>query len=159
MIPDYLHLTGKQWIGGSDDCYGIIQHYYDDSFGIKLTNYARPDYWWNKGLDLYRDNFRAEGFSVVDIELHEMWIGDLILVCVGSEVPCHAGVYVDQGKILHHYRHRLSEVVPPRGIWRTARSCIIRHKDVPELREEGKPLDLMSLMPKRFRDAAATASS
>jgi cell wall-associated NlpC family hydrolase len=151
------HLVGIPFEHGKDDCYEILRKFFKDNFSLELTNYARPEFWWRHGLNLYMDNFHAEGFRVADISLSDVRIGDVFLMAIQSEMPCHAAVYVGDGCILHHYYGRLSTVEAYRGIWRDTTTAIIRHKDVPKVVEAAKTVDLMSLLPqnrqRKYREA------
>jgi len=151
-VIKYEHLLGIPFEHGVDDCYEIVRRFYKDNFDIELTAYARPDDWWNNGLNLYLDNFRAEGFETVDIPIHQARPADVFLVCVRTSIPCHSGIYLGQGKILHHFIGRRSEVVTASGLWRNGLSCIVRHKDVPDLSRTTRPtLDLMDYLPPHKR--------
>ena len=126
----YRHLLGVPFVHGSSDCYEIIRRFYQDNFSIKLRPYARADGWWDAGLNLYMDNFEAEGFRTVDIQPHQAQPADIFLTAIPSGVANHAGIYLGNGEILHHYIGRLSEVVKVKGVWRNNLCAIIRHKDV-----------------------------
>jgi cell wall-associated NlpC family hydrolase len=147
----YEELVGIAFDHGKDDCYGIIRRFYDINYGIQLTNYARPDSWWEHGLDLYTQNFAAEGFRVQDIDLSQVKIGDLFLIAIGSFKATHAAIYVGDGMILHHFYGRLSTVEAYRGVWRNKTIAIIRHKDVVAETETEKTVDLMTLLPENRR--------
>lgn len=140
------HLLGREFVHGKTDCYDMVRSFYRDNFGLELTNYARPDFWWKQGLNLYADNFAKEGFRVVDAAPHQAQLADVFLTAVQSSgVPNHAGIYLGQGRILHHFPGRFSEVVPLRGIWRDSLCAIIRHKDV-SVSEPVEQIDIMDLI-------------
>ena len=122
----YGHLLGLEFRHGSRDCYEIIRDFYRDNFGIRLRSYARPDLWWEQGLDLYQSHYTEEGFSVVD----RPEIGDVILMAVNSEVPNHGAVYLGNNKILHHFMNRRSEECMYKGLWKNTTCVILHHKDV-----------------------------
>lgn len=122
---------GKDFIHGTQDCYALIRDFYQVAFNIKLTNYARPDYWWNYNMDLYSDLFFREGFRTVEIARpRDLQYGDIILMAIKSTQPCHAGIYVDDGKILHHFYGRKSSIELYKSLWYNATTSVIRHKDV-----------------------------
>lgn len=153
---DYQHLLGLEFEQGRNDCYEIVRRLFKDNLNIELTPYARPTDWWIYGLDLYMDNFMREGFSVVDIPLHELRPYDSFLVSIPDtrckvNVINHAAVYVGEGKILHHLVNRRSEVCLYGGIVKRYTSCIVRHKDVPQIEIPTKSIDLMTLLPEDKR--------
>lgn len=99
-----LPYVGRQFNHGLVDCYTLIRDYYIRELGIKFPNYYRKDDWWEKGENLYVDNFVKNGFAVVDdLKKH-----DLILFAIRSRVCNHAGVFVGDGLMLHHLYGRLS---------------------------------------------------
>jgi cell wall-associated NlpC family hydrolase len=121
---------GKDFKHGTVDCFSIIRDFYKKAFNIKLRNYARPNSWWNEGLNLYVDNVFKEGFKPLDCHPNDYKYGDVIFMAIRSKVPCHAAVYLGQGKILHHFYGRKSNVELYKGLWQNATTGVYRHKDV-----------------------------
>ena len=125
--------TGIDFHHGSTDCYGLVRRVYSEVFKINLTDYARPDNWWEHEdlYNLYMDNFEAEGFRLVDSDLIRNWeMGDIILMAIKSTVPNHAGIYLGNGKILHHFYGRKSTIENYCRIWKNTTTGVIRHKDL-----------------------------
>jgi cell wall-associated NlpC family hydrolase len=128
----------KQYIGidfihGSQDCYGLIRKVYMELFGITLTDYARPDNWWEheETISMYTDNFEKEGFRYVESDLIRDWeVGDIILMAIKSTLPCHGAIYLGNGKILHHFYGRKSCIENYCRIWKNTTTGVIRHKDL-----------------------------
>lgn len=155
MDLKYEHLIGRQFIHGQQDCYTILQDMFWDNVQIKLTNYARPDDWWiNEDFDLYNDNFRKEGFKDLGhIDFREFRPLDVFLICIPDprastrNVINHCAVYIGDSKIIHHRLGKLSQVRQYDGAMRNGTSRILRHKDVPDLRDltqhEVNLLDMM----------------
>lgn len=140
----------RQYVGidfqhGDTDCYGLIRRVYSEVFNISLTNYARPDNWWDHDdvYNLYMDNYANEGFSLVDIyRIQDMEVGDVILMAIQSSVPCHAGIYIGNNKILHHFYGRKSCIENYCRIWKNTTTGIIRHRDL----KIEKPTEKMELI-------------
>lgn len=148
MSLDATKLLGRVYVEGSDDCYGIVRAAYLEFYNITLTDYARPTSWWDQGLNLYMDNFFAEGFRVVDEPIQKIRDGDVLLCAVGSEVANHAGVFVGGPKpILHHAIGRVSELHPFSGIFRNCVCAHLRHKDVHEVVTKRPTVSLMDVLP------------
>lgn len=122
------HLLGRTFIHGSQDCYGVLRDFFKDNFDLPLVDFGRPDDWWEHGLNLYMENFRSQGFESIDIAPHQAQPADVLLVSFKSVVANHAGVMLEDGRILHHMMGRLSEAVPLRGIWRNNVCAIVRNK-------------------------------
>lgn len=122
---------GIDSLHGTDDCYGLIRKFYQVAFGIELTNYARPDFWWEGDLNLYNRFVRREGFEVVEAQNPRDWqYGDLIFMSIKSVEPCHAAIYLGDGKILHHFYGRKSSIELYKGIWHNTTVGVYRHRDV-----------------------------
>ncbi|MBM5459215.1 phage tail protein [Pseudomonas sp. P66] len=135
-------LVGRPFHHGVLDCYTLVRDYYQRELGITLPNFERADGWWEKGQDLYVDNFEGAGFYPVDpADLHQ---GDLIVMQVRSEKANHAGIYLADGclktepshypvpgGILHHLYGRDSKRDVFGGFWREAARFYMRHKESP----------------------------
>lgn len=151
------HLIGIPFEHGKDDCYEMLRRFYKDNYGIELRDYARPDNWWEVGLNLYSDNYAAEGFQVVDVGLREVRVGDVFLMAVRSSVANHCAIYVGDGLILHHFFGRRSCIEHYKGLWRNTTTAIIRHRAVVARPDEEKTVDLMTLLPANKRKIAQEA--
>lgn len=121
-------IIGRNFVHGVTDCYslvrdifrlgktklaeqGILEWPYDP---IELDEFPREVDWWDKGGNLYSENFKAQGF--VEIPFSEAKIGDCFLLKLRSEKYNHAGVLINDGLIIHHLAQRLSRREPA-GIW------------------------------------------
>lgn len=133
---------GRPFNHGVVDCYAMIRDFYQVTFDIPLTNYARPDVWWYSGLNLYEENILKEGFKLVDIPLKELQYGDVILMAIKTKIPCHAAIYIGEGKILHHFYGRLSSIENLKGLWHNSITGIYRHREV-KIDQETLVMDLM----------------
>ncbi|WP_237140977.1 C40 family peptidase [Pseudomonas putida] len=133
-------LVGRPFHHGVLDCYTLVRDYYQRELGILLPDYEREDGWWDKGQDLYADNFEAAGFYPVDP--NELRQGDLIVMQVRSEKANHAGVYLADGRlktepehhpvpggILHHLYGRDSKRDVFGGYWRESARLYLRHRE------------------------------
>lgn len=120
----------RHFVLGVSDCWTIIADFYQREYGMTLTNYSVPDQWWNDGKNLYMDNWQKEGF--IDIGDAEPVRGDVIIMQVRADVPNHGGVYLGDGKMLHHMFGRKSKIVNYDEYYRTSTKLIVRHKDEPQ---------------------------
>lgn len=122
---------GIDFIHGINDCYSLVRNFYKICFDIELTNYARPDDWWHHGLNLYEDFIKKEGFSLIDFDkLKNLQYGDVILMAIATEMPCHAAIYLGNGMILHHFYGRKSSIELYKGIWYNTTVSVYRRPDV-----------------------------
>ena len=122
---------GIDFVHGINDCYSLVRNFYRVCFAIDLTNYARPDEWWHQGLDLYSDFIKKEGFSLIDFaNLRNLQYGDIILMAIKTEKPCHAAIYIGDGMILHHFYGRKSSIELYKGLWLNTTVAVYRRPDV-----------------------------
>lgn len=119
-------LVGRRFVHGVHDCYALIRDWYAQERGITLSNPYREDEWWEKGGDMYYDNYEAEGFVEAK---GPMQVGDVILMQVRSPVANHAGVYIGDGLFLHHMYGRLSTRDVYGGYWAEVTVKIIRRAE------------------------------
>ena len=122
-------LVGCQFSHGVNDCYSLIRRYYQRTLGIVLPDYERRDDWWHGDEDLYRDNFAAAGFSV--IEESALRPHDVILMQLCAPKTNHGAVYLGDSLILHHPMNRLSGRDPYGGFWQKISTHWLRHKEAP----------------------------
>jgi len=120
-------LYGREYIHGVMDCYSFVRDFYQQEFGIVLTNYAREDNWWHKGQNLYSDNYEGEGFRKIPIS--EVEYGDLLVMTLGCSVPNHGAIYVGNNKVAHHATNRLSCIDIYGSFLRDRTAYVLRHKE------------------------------
>lgn len=118
-------LIGRPFVHGVLDCYSLIRDFYLRERGIALPDYARDDRWWEKGGDLYRENFAGAGF--VEIDERELQHGDVILMQAASRVTNHGGIYLDGNHLLQHVMGRLSSRDVWGGAWRKSATHFLRY--------------------------------
>lgn len=149
----YKHLIGKPFILGTNDCYSIARDIFHENTPLRLPNYARPTDFWLVNISLYMDNFKKEGFKVIDVAPEDLQPLDVFLIALPDQrqdnsqtITGHCAVYVGEGRIVHHLMGRLSEEMVYRGSMRQWTTCVIRHPDVPKLIPKRTDLNLMERM-------------
>lgn len=130
MTLRYSHLLGHQFLFGTRDCFSLLRDFYIDNFDIVMPNYARPNEFWKYGMDMYRDRYVRCGFAPLDCHPSEYRPGDVVLMAIRSSTSNHAGVLVENGKMIHHMPGKFSEEVTYGGLWRNTTSAVLRHRDV-----------------------------
>lgn len=120
-------LYGREWVHGVQDCYTFIQDFYEQELDIVLPNFPRIENWWDKGFNLYEDNFEKAGFSPINFEKLEY--GDMIVMCIGTHIANHGGIYVGGNKVAHHLTGRLSSVDVYGNYLRERTLYTMRHKE------------------------------
>lgn len=92
-------LVGRNYYHGWQDCYSIVQDFYQREMGITLPNFERTDLWWEdkSHASLYLENFAKAGF----VEVDNLRYGDVLLCRVGrTEHVNHAVIYLaDNGNL------------------------------------------------------------
>lgn len=124
-------LVGRTFTHGVLDCYTLVKDYYARELLIDLPEFERRDNWWNTGQDLYMENFEKAGFvrATGPIRLH-----DVIIMQVRAAKPNHAGVYIGDGRILHHQGGRLSSRDVYTGYFQELTRIVVRHKELCDAR-------------------------
>ena len=118
---------GRVWSHGVVDCYSLIRDWYSRERGVILPNFHRADNWWNKGQNLYVDNFAKVGFYRIDES--QLRPGDALLMQIQSNVANHAAIYLDGDIILHHLHGRLSGREVYGGYYKKHTTHILRYGD------------------------------
>lgn len=121
-----LEYIGREFNHGVVDCYTLVRDYYKREFDIELTDYHRDDKWWEKGQNLYVDNFEKEGFKEIPQESLEP--GDLIFMNLEAEVANHAAIYLGDMVLLHHVHGRLSSRDVYGGYYHKTTAKCLRHE-------------------------------
>ncbi len=101
-----LPYVGREFVFGVVDCYSLCRDWYAREWGLQLKDYDRQDKFWERGENLYLDNFASEGFRKIPVE--ELQPGDALLMQLVSPLPNHAAIYLGDSQILHHVQGRLS---------------------------------------------------
>ena len=122
-------LIGRTFSHGVLDCYTLVKDYYKRELNIELENYFRQDEWWDKGENLYVDNFKNQGFVQVKDE-DDLQKYDAFLIKLVSSVPNHAAIYIGGDMIIHHVHGRLSNRQLYGGYWRKHTTHHLRHKSL-----------------------------
>lgn len=117
-------LIGRPFVHGVHDCYSLVRDYYRRELAIELPDFPRAELWWEKGYNLYAENFKKAGFCTVeDLQKH-----DVILMQVQASVTNHAAVHLGDSIILHHLYGRLSGRTVYGGYWAKHTTHILRHR-------------------------------
>jgi proteasome lid subunit RPN8/RPN11 len=122
-------LIGRPFSHGVLDCYTLVQDFYKRELNIILKNYFHQDEWWEKGENLYVDNFKEQGFIQIKDE-NDLQKYDAFLIKLVSSVPNHAAIYLGGDMILHHVYGRLSNRQIYGGYWRKHTTHHLRHESL-----------------------------
>lgn len=120
-------LVGREFYHGTLDCYSIIRDHYAESLGIRIPDFHRDHLWWEKGQDLYTENFKAAGFY--EVSLKDLAVNDVLLMQIHSNVINHGAVYLGRDTMLHHLVNRLSSREVFNGYYRKHCTKVLRHEN------------------------------
>jgi cell wall-associated NlpC family hydrolase len=99
-------LYGRAYKWGVHDCYTFMQDWYEKEYSLMLPDFQREEKFWERGQELYLNNFASAGF--VEVPKAEIRYGDALLMNLAGKVASHAAVYVGNNQIGHHLNGRLS---------------------------------------------------
>lgn len=113
---------GRVFAWGEQDCLSLTIEYYKNELGIdiKLPSYADRD-------ELLTEHSKENGSFSANSEFYlensftkikdgppilaDLKLNDLLLIkCFNSDIPSHIGIYMGNGRILHHTRSSLSKI-------------------------------------------------
>jgi proteasome lid subunit RPN8/RPN11 len=128
-------LLARPFVHGVHDCYALVRDHFA-TLGITLRDYARTYGWWDdaNGPDLYRENFEAEGFVVIERgtmdrdKLTSLQPNDLILMNIRAQRDNHMAVYLGEGVILHHLIGTASRREAYQEFFQRRTTAVLRHK-------------------------------
>ena len=139
-------LEGKPFNLGTQDCFTLVQDFFLLNFGIKMPNIARPNDWKADDDNLIDKWYHLTGFEKLDVD--EEWPprpADVMVCTVGGSVPNHLVIYLGGNQIIHHKDQMLSGKELMRPAWKRYTSYLLRHPDVPDLREKKPTMDLLEV--------------
>lgn len=157
----HKHLIGVPYRAGSQDCYGLALRYYRDVYGIELTNFARPEGWWNHPeMDLITQFLEHDGWEHVGLSTKLLRPGDgLVFSLVGGKAN-HVGVYVGNGLFVHHVFGRYSSEDALLQKWTSRLLMIVRHPKVAEVgKGMGQKTPIMDILPGHLSEKLKRFSS
>lgn len=126
--PEHFELpyVGREFVFGVVDCYSLVRDWYAREWGLELADFSRRDQFWERGENLYVDNYKSQGFR--QIEFNELERGDAILMQLSSPLPNHAAIYLGDQQILHHIQGRLSSRDVYGGYYVKNTAMVLRHE-------------------------------
>lgn len=124
-------LIGRDFHFGVLDCYTLIQDHFQRELGLTLPDFDREDGFWDRGEELYLENFAKAGF--LPVETGKLRPHDVILMQVCSDVTNHGAVYLGDSVMLHHLYHRLSCRDVYGGYWQRHTRLVVRHSSLAEV--------------------------
>lgn len=122
--PDLNHpILNNEYISGIHDCYSIIRRWYYQNKNIILDEHPRDFLWWNDNPDIYLNCFK---YGWEEINVNDMDIGDMLIFRIGR-YESHGGLYIGDGKFIHHMNRQLSRTENLSG-WMKRLSRVVRYK-------------------------------
>lgn len=119
-------LIGRKFKHGVFDCYSALIDWYKEKLGITLKDFYRAPKWWERGENLFLENFPSAGFQqVLDGSIE---YGDVILVNYGSAVVNHCAIYIGKDQVFHQPMNRLSSREIYGGMLKKNTRMVLRYK-------------------------------
>lgn len=107
---------------GRSDCSALLRSYYYNHFGLEIPDYSRPpdgEWYLNpQHTTAYQDLLGDPSNGFVSVNTSKPKKHDLVLVkWFGSRHASHAGIMVEDDKVLHIIKDQPSKVVVWGGAW------------------------------------------
>ena len=97
-------LLGRSYKFGEQDCWTLVRDYYLQTFNYKLPMIEFEEDFYETGLDYFANSIGPWGGEEVSTPKK----GDIIFFKILNEIENHCGVYIGEGKYIHHMKDRLS---------------------------------------------------
>ncbi len=123
-LKDYLNVKFEI---GKNDCFTLVQNYYNKELNIKINNYTRDNNWDILNPSIIEDSFPKEGF--VTVSVRDIEKNDILLFSVGTSEASHIGIYLGDNMFLHHPRNKYPAVEFLGRSWSNRVKFILRHKN------------------------------
>lgn len=121
-------LFGRSFYFGAADCYALVRDWYAEVLDIDLPDFARTDKFWERGENLFEDNFVKAGFERLpngSLPIH----GDVLLMKISTNaMPNHSAVWLHGDRIAHHLQGRLSAAELYSRFYRDRTVAVLRYK-------------------------------
>jgi cell wall-associated NlpC family hydrolase len=146
-------LLGRAFDWHTAHCFHLVRDFHRDNFGMELTDYACPENWWDKGGDLFMENYFKEGFVPYRGHPRDVKPGMVTLMSIRAPVANHCGVLMPGEKILHHLIGQVSCIENyNRPLFRDSQMAVLYHPEIEydKYLTEGS-IDAMELLPPAMR--------
>src|SRR5690606_37373655 len=118
-------LLKRPFLHGVRDCYELIRSWFWQNRLDKLLPMPRDEGWWGdpeNGIaptaDLYLEHFKACGAErIYPRSQADLKPGDVFLFKLKSERYNHGGVFIGNGKAIHHAPNRFSQEMIVTDAW------------------------------------------
>jgi len=121
-------LTGRPFIWGHYDCFGLVRDYFRQEKGVYINDYDRDEnFEQTKDVRIW-DNFEKEGF----LKLPGLGAikNDDVIIFNTNAMPQHLGIFVGNTQIMHHPLNAISRLDRFNANWQKRAKVIVRHKSL-----------------------------
>lgn len=124
MNPTGRKLTERLFLFGVDDCWAIVREWYALEMKIELADFVRDYAFWEDGFEPHVHHMKDAGFS--EVSKDDVRRGDVMLFRIGAKTITHCGVFLGDGKMLHHIERQLSRCEILDGKWAGRVAMVVR---------------------------------
>jgi proteasome lid subunit RPN8/RPN11 len=96
-------LLGRRYISGVYDCHSIVRDYYIMHYNYVMDIMPRDCNWVEDNPTYLVDNLELQG--LVKVAKQELRVGDVLIFAYGTRYASHLGVYIGEGKYIHHLKN------------------------------------------------------
>lgn len=93
-------LLGRIYVSGVTDCFTLVRDYYIKEYDHFMDLMPRSSNWVDEDPTFLIENINSQGFKKV-IKGAEQ-VGDVLVFAYGTRHHSHLGVYIGEGKFIHH---------------------------------------------------------
>lgn len=118
---------------GKNDCFSLVRKYYKNKLNIEINDYFRDVNWFNNNPNIILDNFKKEGFQLIDDNYKK---NDILLFKNKDGYLTHMGICIGKDLILHQTNGALTKIenINIDKLFKKKLILIIRHVSVNELK-------------------------
>lgn len=120
-------LIGRAWAWGTHDCFGLVRDALKEMAGVEIQDFNRDWMWWEKGENIIEQQYESAGF----IPVTGVWKHcDVIGMRIRSPVVNHVGIFLKPDVILHQLMGRPSVREIYGGVYLSATTLHLRHREL-----------------------------
>lgn len=109
LYTKYSKFLNLDYNQGFQDCFGLINDFYKDIYGIEFQDYARPVDFYLPELNLIPKFAQDMGLQERALSRQLLREGDILVFKCAGNYPNHVGIYVGNNLFIHHMENNKSK--------------------------------------------------